>query len=137
MKKFLLLRQQSGEGCDYSIECGTQVEFLFASSKEEAISKIMDLHDDWRVASMDHDNPDDYLHGLLSYESGLHKINDSYKRPVKTLLLIEISEKTDLIPIFQEKINEITSFIKERSESKKIEKEIQLFNELKKKYENN
>ena len=40
--RYLVITQQAGYGCDYSIGCGTSVEEVTADSAEEAFSKMVD-----------------------------------------------------------------------------------------------
>jgi hypothetical protein len=41
MKKFILLRKQAGEGCDYMIACGKDWTIVEAETREEAWSKAL------------------------------------------------------------------------------------------------
>lgn len=39
--KYLIVKKQAGYGCDYSIGCGTAVNFVEANSVEEAFHKMV------------------------------------------------------------------------------------------------
>lgn len=56
--KYLIVKQQSGYGCDYSIGCGISTEFVEAESAEEAFSKMAD-GTDWMQEKMswEYDSP--------------------------------------------------------------------------------
>ncbi len=46
--RFVALLKQSGDGCDYTIECGTKVVSLEATTAEEAVAAARELLREYR-----------------------------------------------------------------------------------------
>jgi len=61
MKKFLILQQQTGEGCDYTIGCGIRYDFEEADTKEQAFDQFIRSSDFWDVyKELEYHNLDDF-----------------------------------------------------------------------------
>jgi len=51
--KFILIMEQDGEGCDYTIGCGKQFETIEADTVEEAKAKVPEILDYYGCLSCD------------------------------------------------------------------------------------
>ena len=112
--RYFLYREQESEGCDYSIACGQVLCGLSATTKEDAIKEVIGLGDGEleRIVKEHEANPDhldDVLHDL-PYEAGYLGDGDMSRkneRKMASVILYEVNEETDVLPLLQAKFKEI------------------------------
>jgi hypothetical protein len=133
-KKYLYIRRQSG-GCDYTIGCGISIQEIHASSREDAIQKIINIPDDWQDQFQEHNNNiEDYSHAYIS-DSGLIDVrNDKYDEGISGATLIEISDEIEMLPILSAKLDEMKAVISEIKNKAHEDDERKLYEKLQKKF---
>lgn len=139
MKKYYCIREQAGDGCDYSIGCGTTISMIHADSLEEAQKKIIDLPDTWKedlLAQIATDGDvDGWYHDYL-VDSGLGAVMpDDYGTKIASVSLIEVSEEIDMMPILRAKLVEAEAFKDGLNQAANEEAERAAYEKLKKKFE--
>jgi hypothetical protein len=83
MPKYALVMRQVGEGCDYTIGCGTAMEMLKATTREDALVEA-------RLLVQGTPDPD---HPAGFADSRLHDHDD---HQLKTATLVQIEEELPL-----------------------------------------
>jgi hypothetical protein len=132
-KHFLYIRAQSN-GCDYTINCGTDVEDIYADSLEEAIDKVIDLKN-WKQevdSFLKKDDPSDCLEDFcledFIADSGLASLQYD-ENPIGYMHLFEVTNSIDMEKVMRKKLKEIKSYYK--SSRKEIEIKREQFSERK------
>lgn len=134
-KTYLYIRRQEN-GCDYTIGCGVSIRQIRASSKEEAIKKIIDLPENWKQELKDWIAEDGDIDGCYHdtiADSALGDIMDG-DNPITSAELIEVSDEIDMMPLLEAKLAEAEAFKKELSDAQKEKAELEQYEKLKKKF---
>lgn len=137
-KRYYYIRRQNG-GCDYTIGCGISIQTIRASSKEEAIKKIIDLPDNWKQelkewVDQEGGDVDGCYHDTIA-DSGMGDIMpDDYVTRISSAELIEVTDEIDMMPILRAKLAEAEAFRKELSDAQKEKAELEQYEKLKKKF---
>lgn len=127
-KKYFLYKEQEGQGCDYTIGCGSSFEEVEANSLNDAIDQVVDLPDDW-----DQVEDEDELHDNIC-ESGISMVKIDNCDRLNTIELYEISKVVDLIPILKAKLAEVDAVLDGNRAKAKEAAERAQFEKLKKKF---
>lgn len=140
-KKYYCLREQSGQGCDYTIGCGIAIDTIYANSLEEAQKKIIDLPDTWKedlVKWIEEENGDvDGCYHDTICDTGLsYVMSNDYGPTMDSVTLIEVTEEIDMISILRVKLAEAEAFKDSLNQKANEEAERAAYEKLKKKFEN-
>lgn len=106
----VLIAKQAGEGCDYTIECGTKVEYFEGIDRDNIIDKVEKYITDY---------------GMDDLESEF---------ALKTCELIFVGESIDFIPIFQKDAQEELEAKIESEKEAKNKKDLEEYERLKQKF---
>lgn len=132
-KTFLLYRKQDG-GCDYTIGCGMSLSVIRASSMEEAIEIVAGTKKDWKKEALESESYEDYLdemtHATYLLNASEDPDNDC---ACSTMILYEMADSRDILPILRAKLAEIDSFQESLDQKVQQEQELKEFERLKKK----
>lgn len=128
--KYFLFSKQNSDGCDYSINCGEQLQLLNAKTKEEAIAEIVGVPDCWKDFATNEAEFHDFL-----CDCGVKRYlyQDEFK--LKKCVLLEVVEETNMFPFLQEKMKEIDDYIADLETKKHVDAERLEYQRLKKKFE--
>lgn len=132
MKKFLYLKKQSGEGCDYTIGCGINFEIIHAQSFDDALSEITCLPDDWKEIT----DVDELHDVILDTDLSMMDETDDLNRHLVKAMLFEINDKNDILPILKQKFNELNEHKQNLVRANQEKSELEAYKKLKKKFEN-
>ena len=70
MAKYLVVFEQAGEGCDYTIGCGTHVDIIHASNMDAAFREAME-----DIGWYDYlEHPEDYEEDPWGYENHMESV---------------------------------------------------------------
>lgn len=140
--KYFLYRRQSGEGCDYTIGCGSKLEQLEAISMAEAIDQVVGLtSENWKDDLVEDANSvdysvDDYIHDIVMHETThLGDVDPDSDRRMEEITLYEVNDEVDMIPLMEAKLAELREFQKELDRQQDERRERAQYEKLKKKFE--
>lgn len=139
-KKYYCLREQAGQGCDYTIGCGIAIDIIYANSLEEAQKKLISLPETWKedlVAWIEKEDGDvDDCYNDIICESGLDYVrSDEYGPRMASITLLEVTEEVDMMPILRTKLAEAEAFKDSLLQKVGEEAERAAYEKLKKKFE--
>lgn len=135
MKKFICVKRQSGEGCDYTIGCGVRVDVIHAETEAEAQKRALNHADGWEehfeeVAVISPDRLKDYVRDYICDMPG-----QSDDRSLSSFVLYEICSETDLILQLDKDVNYLRGLVAANQAEIKEAQERARYEELKKKFE--
>ena len=139
--KYFLLREQAGQGCDYTIGCGITFEPLRANTMDEAITEVMGISDDWKTEILQGSkntgySVDDYIHDyILCGGSGLSDVEGNTERRMVTIRIYEVSNEVDMRPALTKRYDEIKAWQQELKCKEQEKAEYRQYEKLKKKFE--
>lgn len=136
MKKYFLYERQRGDGCDYTISCGSRLTMLSAKSMEEAIEEVIDLPEDVLQEILE-SGDEDRLHDFI-YDSGLRRVIEDKWNPnsvLTTCTILEVESEKDMMSILKFKLNELNKLRATLQQKKLEEAERAQYENLKKKFE--
>ncbi len=130
--KYYLVRYQKGQGCDYTIGCGLDVEQISAKNMDEAIKKVIGIPDDWKETF--NEGWEDYI-----YDDGhLGDAEIDSERQIESVSLLEVNEEINMMPILKAKLAEMKSHFQflrdEKDLAAKEARDLAEFERLKKKF---
>lgn len=136
-KEYYYIRRQSA-GCDYSIGCGVSIGRISASSKEEAIERIIGLSAEWekeyRAAVKNGKDAEDYYSDLIA-STGLYTVSPNKENSIFHAQLLEVVSDTDILPILEAKLLEISSLKDSLLKEEQEKFERKQYEKLKKKFD--
>ncbi len=129
-KQFLLVLEQEGNGCDYTIGCGISIQTIWADSKEGAIAEINSLPENWQAEIDEDGDCNDILCDTLA-----DNISNDSERKCSSITLYEISSSTNMIPEIKKMVDEVNLYEKNVQDKIKEKSELEQYKKLKKKFE--
>jgi len=129
--KYMVLQIQKGKGCNYTIGCGTRVFWLDAKSKDEAIKEVLDLPDNWKDLVHECGSPEELI---INKCSSLSCVDPSKYYQFEEIMLIEVSDQIDMIPILKKEFDNICNYYVEFYDKKLEEAELKELERLRKKF---
>jgi hypothetical protein len=142
--KYFLYREQSGEGCDYTIGCGSKLEQLEATNMKEAIDEVVGLtSENWKddlIEAADQQGfsscIDDYIHDVVMHDTThLADVDHDSDRTMSQITLYEVNDEVDMIPLLEAKLAELRNFQKDLDRQQDERRERAQYEKLKKKFE--